>query len=309
MKRWLLLICVGAMSVGLLALGCDSDSDTSTGPTEQGDPNAENLEYVTDQTIGSLGDFGPQFDISFGLVALAGFDIFGSEGRGDFAPKSASEDTVTSIVVLSWEFTESFWFVFDFTAELQEINWDEGTPETTFVDIDGTDSVQFLLDGTPLDSADLSPDLNGVKVYVHVDADAVEGDDTAHVDMHERISFQVGYNENDSLGIVNATIRDTLAFLEHDEPDTCQVEFTNHTTITDLVMYVEGDQEGDCPLDGSAEVTAGIDLECTGNGGLSSIDVEGSWTIEVEINGDMRTITVRHGNVRWSVTEPNTDCD
>jgi hypothetical protein len=309
LRRTLLFLIVGLSAVGLLLLlGCSDDDENGTGPTQQGDPNDPNFQFIVEQTLEETGDFGPEFEISFGLLEQIGIDVFGARKIRPLDALGTDVDTITSIVISSFEFTDTYWFVFTFTAQMLEIDYDGMEQDTTIIDVMGTDSVQFLFDGIPVDSADLSPDVNGLKVNVHVDVEATEDDDTMLADMHHRIDLVVGYNNNDSLGLINATQRDTVAFRDHDGADTCDVVLTEHTTITDLVMFIEGDHEGDCPPAGRVEVTAGIDLECTGEGGLNAIDLEGAWTVIGEINGNTRTITVIHGNVRWSVTEPNTDC-
>lgn len=315
MKKHILILVTALFSITLLFVACSDDENNNSAGTQfvEGDLNDPSYQYVTDEVGGEIyGDFGVEVDLIFKMLADAsGYDLTDSK-----APKYAmglganSDDSITTLIVSSWQFTATDWFIFHFEAQIREIEFNDGAWDTSLVNIyNGIDSLQLKLGGVVVDSADIDLGVDGFDNRVHALIDISAPGFIANSSVNHRLQLAGGYNGNDSLGVVNAAINDTVTTQSTENGTYCEVAISQSTTVTDLVVRIEGDQEGDCPLDGSASTTAGFNAFCTGQGGISGLNLNGSWTVSADIDNGMRTITVTTGNTRWQVTEPNINCD
>jgi hypothetical protein len=312
MRRLYLILIPVLLCCTIAFVACSDDDDGVGSQIVEGDTSDASYQFVTDQVGNDIyGDFGIEVDLIFEMLAnSAGYDLTASKGaRIGQSLSSSSEDSITSIVVASWQFTETNWFIFEFSAEIREIEFDLGSEDTTLISVAGIDSLQLLLGGVSVDSANIGSDVDGFHNRLHATVMANGTDEDLSAAMNHAISLAGGYQGNDSLGAVNAAFDDTLDLSFTEDQNSCEVTITENSVITDLIVQIEGDEQGDCPLGGSASTTASLSILCTSQEGPALLDVEGSWTISAAINGNMRTITVMNGNTRWVVTEPNINCD
>lgn len=312
MKRVSMAAIALALGLILFLVACSSDNNDPGGTgsqTVQGDTNDPSYQFVRDQVgTGISGDFGVETDLIFQMLAESGYDLGVSKASGiTHALSAGADDSVRSLAVSSWQFTGTHWFIFQFEALVQEIEFNDGAYDTTLIHVyGGTDSLQLLLDGTSVDSADIDQGINGFDNRSHASIDATGPNLLISSSINHRIQFTEGYQQNYSLGVVNAQLDDTLTMSITGDTNFCEIGINQNTTITDLVIYLDG---GDCPLSGSAASTAGFNAFCTGVGGVSGLNLNGGWTISAEVDGSMRHIVVVRGNTRWDVTEPNINCD
>jgi len=153
MKRLLFLT---ALLVGLIALvsSCSDDEETPTGGTGlvQGDTNDPTFQLIESPLERLMYDW---FDESMGLAGALMFSISGQiTGFHRLSPIASlstnQELEFTITAILSYEYTATGWFVFEFEAI--------GTRpmDTDTVDIAGIDSIQYLRNDVPLDTLDFT---------------------------------------------------------------------------------------------------------------------------------------------------------
>ncbi len=313
MKRVTLPAIALALSFVLMLAACSSDNADTGGvgsQTVKGDPNDSSYQFVRDQVGTEInGDFGVEADLIFSMLSnAAGYDLTVSkfDGIGQ-ALGATSDDSITTLIVSSWQFTSTKWFIFNFEAQVREIEYKDGIWDTNLVYIhDGIDSLQLRLDGTPVDSADIELGINELDNRAHANSVLTGPNSLINSSINHRLQIVQGYQQDDSLGVVNAQIDDTLTRSTTENNNYCEIAINQNSTVTDLVIRFDG---GDCPLAGSAATTASFNAFCTGNGGVSGLSLNGTWTITAEIDGNMRNIVVVNGNTRWEVSEPNINCN
>ena len=69
------------------------------------------------------------------------------------------------------------------------------------------------------------------------------------------------------------------------------------------------DEEGGCPESGTIDVSAAMQLSCTGSGAgwLNELDVNGNWIVNLTfIGNDMVTVRYSNATTVWTLTSP---CD
>ena len=313
MKRVSILLLAVIVGCALIFAACSSDDNsTNSGgnQTVQGDPNDPSFQYVTDEVGGEInGDFGVETDLIFAMLAnTAGYDLGVSKLDGvSQALGATADDSIVSVIVFSWQFTGTKWFVFNFEAQIREIEDNDGVLDTNLLYIHGgIDSLQLKLDGVAVDSAQITSGVNGLDNRAHAGVDITGPNLLSSLSIHHHIQLVQGYQQNDSLGVANAQVDDTVTITTTENNNYCEIAINQSSTVTDLVFRFDG---GDCPLGGSASTTASFNAFCTGNGGVSGLNLNGTWTVDAEIVGNMRNIVVVNGNTRWEVSEPNIGCN
>jgi hypothetical protein len=290
-----ILISLGMVGISLMS-GC-SDDDNSTGPV-LGDTSSAKFQYI-DSTLGEeiFNDFGQSIDLSLELLGEhLGVSFSGSKNHPIMTLQGDDEHIVINSID-TWEFTDDFWWVFTFDAEI--IN---GVDTTLLM---GIDSVQLLLGNSPVESYAEMPNFNALKARAHVNG---TGSDGGTLGAHHRIDVEVDEVGNDSVITVNGTTRDTLDFNVSSGQGECDVFLSQGLTINNLEILLDSDLDQDCMQNGSMIATASIDLTCTGSGDnpgpLEQLDIEGTWTITAVINDNGTvTITFTDGTTTWRITE------
>jgi hypothetical protein len=282
-------------------VGCDDEDETVM---QSGDPNDPGFQFVQDE-VGSdaFDNFGVDLNLSMALLESTLGGGSQSDTRNSALRKAVSALNGNAEIIISgssnFEFTQDGWYVFDFEALVVE-------DLTDSLEIVGIDSVQILLDDVPVQWADPQPEIDELKAYAHVNW-MNNSDDSAGA--HHRMQVLVEMVNSDSVVTVNAGIDDTLHTDWANDTESCELLIDRHIDLTDFVVLVGPNEADDCPQSGSAVVAAGIDLDCTGSGGLREWGVEGAWSITAVVNGDGTvTVTASIGNTTWTVTEPIEGC-
>jgi hypothetical protein len=96
--------------------------------------------------------------------------------------------------------------------------------------------------------------------------------------------------------VLNGNSTDTLHAIHHPRLDaTCEADnyYTGtmrNVTLDSAAIYGDG-----CPSSGSMSFSANVSLLCTGNAGLDSLNVDGSWSVSVTFNGATQTRSFSNG--------------
>ena len=304
MKRLITLISLsGLLSLGLF-FGCSDDESNPTGGNlNPGDTTTETFQFIDSTFDGEyLGGYEESFQLTLAAMEqIPGLSLGSRAATASGLGAMSPNDTVEVTQIASWEFTDDNWLVINYSATAREI---DGT-DTSEVTIDAVDSVQFLLNGQPLDSTAVwLGTFNGLATRQHGDVSGSEGDNSFTGAAHRALELEV-VPTNDSLISVGASLDDTLTFDVADDSGSCALELTSNQTVTDLVVMIDDDDE--CPRAGTIVAIAGIDLSCQSNDGLAQLDIEGSWTISATVNADQSiTLSYSDGTTTWTVTR---NCD
>jgi hypothetical protein len=315
MKRLMLLTVFAAAVLSLgLAAGC-SDKDNPTDSQQvMGDTSTAGFQAAQ----GLIGDEADLFaidddlNLSFELfnAATGSYPLSSASPRGaEIAALAATDDSIYNIVVSSWDITDDNWFVCSFSASQTKIDCEGELCDTTTFNLSGTDSLQFLLAGVPLDTSDWDLDLDELKARTHGEAGGANhwGDFTAAT--HRSLQLLRGALANDSLVEVNANESDTLTIYFVGDSGSCDITLTENSSIDGLVVLGDEVPEGECPRAGAASKTATIDLECTGNDEVAMLNIEGAWTLTADVQTD-GSVDVRYvnGNTLWQITVAAGNC-
>ncbi|MDX9856564.1 MAG: hypothetical protein RBT76_02115 [candidate division Zixibacteria bacterium] len=303
MKRLSLAATIVLASMLAAVIGCSDDDENPTGSHLQvGDTTTATFRFIDSTLAGE--DVLEDFELSVNLfealtAALPGGSARVNHPRAMLTAGLDAEDSVDVSSIIDWSWTAGNWLVIEFEATVVSVDGSD----TSEVMVAGIDSIQFLLDGVVLDSAGAwEGDFDGLRTNVHAAADGFDGENSVTGAVHRRLEILGGHNNNDSLGIVNATARDTVTFDLSDDSGSCLIELVNHPTIDDIVLNLVSEE---CPESGSVARTVSIDLSCQSNDGLNQLDIEGTWTVTATVNGDGTiTVTYSDGTTAWTVTRP-----
>jgi len=169
MKRLGLLtvLLAGLMSFSLM-IGCSGSDSGTGGDLEPGDTSDAAFQ-LAQELVGDEGeilDFADDVDLSFELFEEA-TGIFGpaaAAGHGSrIANVSSAVDSVTNIVITDWQFTADNWFVCTFSATQYQTECDDFGCDQVSVALAGTDSLQLLMLGDPLDTSQMVNGFNEVR--------------------------------------------------------------------------------------------------------------------------------------------------
>ncbi|KAA3636800.1 MAG: hypothetical protein DWP97_02015 [Calditrichaeota bacterium] len=294
MKRYLLLTVFGLLSLGLTIIGCDSSDSSNESNPLIGDTSSENFQFVQDEVgEGAFNTIGYSLDLSFDFIdQIPGAPT--SPKQKNLVSYSAS-DSVQSNHQYTYD-TLNGWHIFQFEATIYE--------DTDVISIAGTDSIQVTIDGDPMRYPDST--MNGIKIRNWFEFD-VNSDDDAHGEGHHSYDIDATQYEVDGTGSIDGMTEEYLSVYTADSNATCTLLVENNVTINDVILMVDSPDDG-CPQSGSVVVSSGLSLNCTGNGegGLSSLSIDGTWTMTAQFNGTSETYTFSDGTTTWTITEP---CD
>lgn len=288
MRKLILLSILLVLGTGIaLISGCNSSGTQQV----MGDPNDPNFLFV-EAIVGdqALGNVERILDISFLFVD----SIPGSS----FSPKNG-----TARQALAGDFFEVDSFNYSYTNGWHEFAFWMKVLDSAGVDtvvVTGIDSLRALDNGTPLQVPDSTVDELNVRCHYTFDLNSgvFSGSADYGLDM-------TGISTDPLNPVtINASGTETLVGTAADSEVTCDFDLSNTLAANDVVAQLDG--SSDCPTSGSINLTANIDISCTGQIG-SSIDtvaIQGEWNIGAIFNNGTVTLSYTDGTSIWEATEP-----
>jgi len=307
------LFFLAALLIGLLALvsGCSDDEETPTGGTGlvQGDTNDPTFQLVDSALEGVMyGWFDESMSLASALMVSIPGQVTGFHRSSLMTGLSTRQELYYTITaILSYEYTESGWFVFDFEAILAH----PMDPDTTVVA--GIDSIQWLRGGVPLDTLDIYADPDALKTRAHIGWSRgyeAEGFSNQQFDLETEVvsdgPVPVG---GDTMLVINATNSDTLVEFWSDDSSSYTLHISSSTVAQDVRISPLGVEGEGCPESGSVSVYAAVHLGCAGacTGWVEEVDTDGHWSVTTTFTGN-NSLTVRYsdGTTVWTWSGP---CD
>ncbi len=296
MKRLMLVLLCTLLGLSvILILGCDKDDDvTGNDDTTLNPQDSVMIEDVLQQDLFET----PLRSLEVSWLLLN--SILGAQMPKMSNPVAAlgQDDEVLVIIAAEYLGYSDGWHVFDFHARVT----DQSILDT--VDIVGTDSVQIIVDGDPVQYPVPGTVIEGLKERAHADW-WTNSDDTGAI--HHRLEIDLDTSlAGDTLITINGTVDDYFNVHEGDDFGVCDIELSLDQAITNIVFNVN--QESDCPESGQIVQIATIDIHCVGQGANAgyTLDISGVWTVTATVNEgeDTVTITFSNGVVSWTVVEP-----
>lgn len=306
MKRLGLLFVMAALLGGLsLVIGCSGGGSTDSNLVE-GDTTDVAFQIAQDLVgdEGEIMEFASDIDLSMELLYEAtGYPQVSSPGLpgSRIANAAASADSISNIVIGSWEFTADNWFVCTFSATQYEYDCGEFGCDSSIATLEGIDSVQLVMMGDPLDTSQYSGGFNEIRARAHVSAGGQDAFGDVSADIHRWVNIAEDLT-SDSLVQVNAGSFDTLSISFQGDSASCDIVVTENGSIQDLVVLA-WDDSGECPRSGSASTTATITLACLGTGSdnLEQLDIEGAWTVNASVQQDGSVnVSYTDGTTQWT---------
>ncbi|MFQ5498069.1 MAG: hypothetical protein ACE5FH_00210 [Candidatus Zixiibacteriota bacterium] len=195
------------------------------------------------------------------------------------------------------------WHIFDFKARLT----DPTAGDT--VNLTGTDSVQLIVLGVPVNYLPAEDSLEAVKTRLHADFRFNSGADSAQIIGRHRIDFTRLIVDIDTLVQVDGTGDEEVTAHMTDSADGlvgCEFTVDEHVTLVELVFPADSNA---CPNSGSLTGTASFDFSCSREGGIGtdSLSIHGTWNVKAVANGNGSiTVTYDDGTTFWQ--ETTDDC-
>lgn len=305
MKRLGLLFIFSALAIGFGAMvGCSGSGSTDSNLV-QGDTTDAAFQIAQD-LVGDEGDiieFTNDVELSLELFFQATSNQSATPGQAGrrIANAASSADSISNIVISDWQFTQENWFVCSFSATQYEYDCGEFGCDSSVANIEGIDSLQFLILGDPLDTAQLSNGFDEVRVRTHVSLGGSDEMGDVSADLHRWVNMAED-TDNDSLVNVNAGSHDTLALAFEGDSASCDIIITENGAIDNIVVLAY-DGSGECPRSGSASKTATISLACLGTSELEQLDIEGAWTVNADVKTDGSVqVSYTDGTTQWVTT-------
>ncbi len=298
MKRLMLVLLCTLLGLSvILMLGCDKDDDVTGNDDTTLTP--EDSSMIVDVLQHDMFET-PLQSLEVSWVLLDYLPEAKMPKMSNPAAALGTDDEVLVIIEAGYQGYSEGWHIFNFHARVT----DQLTLDT--VDIMGTDSVQIIEDGDPVQYPTPEIQIEGLKERAHADW-WTNSDDTGAV--HHRLEIDLDTSlVGDTLVTVNGTVDDYLRVHEEDDFGICDIELGLDQVITDIVFNVN--QESDCPESGQIVQTVTINIHCVGDGQHAgdTLDVHGVWTVTATVNEgeDTVTITFSNGIISWTVVEP---CD
>ncbi len=298
-RAFILTTALSCLVALVLVIGCSDDKSTTP---ELGDPNDPNFQFVY-SLVGDdmFSEIGTSMEMSLDLLESEGFlNLTSGKGSPILGLQDGPGDVIISAVD-TFYFTDDYWFVFVFSADLSE--------GQEYFEVSGIDSVQLLNQGEPLHFSVVEGGFDGLKANAHVNVSSSYGIEGGS---HHRLEAEVvSVFEADSLIRIDGSAFDTLNTVWSDTAGSCDIELIKNSSIDDLNVLVSSTPGiEDCPQSGSISVSASIDISCTGDGSneLQERDVNGVWTVDAVVNSNQTvTVTVTGDNNTWRIVEP-LDC-
>lgn len=288
MKKLTLLSIMLVLGIGIsLIVGCNSSS-----PEEVlGNPNDPSFQFV-DEFVASqaLENVGKIIDISFLFFdSIPGV----STASKFYGQRQAMSDESMSVDSFTYAYANG-WHSFSFWLKVVD------TVDNDTVQINGTDSLRALDNGTPMQVPDSSVD--ELNIRCHYTFDLTSGTFTGSADYSLDME---GITSNLILPVtINASGTEILNGLEADSQVSCDFSLSNALDAIDVVTDLDGSS---CPTSGSLDLTATVDISCSGIGASNdTLDIEGEWNIGAMYDNGMVTVSYTDGTTVWQVTGP---CD
>ena len=294
MKRLFLLPVAMILVIGLIFIwGCsDDDNDNGAGPTNQINP--EDSTFVTEYFDEDVFLTGMN-SVSLSWVLLDSIPSGAKAADGGVGKVLQGDDDIVITAIISYEYSEG-WHIFEFEAEIIE----EDYPGTDTIDVTGTDSVQVLEAGVPVQFPDEQTVVSGLKERAH--ANWEHRGEPAVGAVHHLIDVGLTEVVLDTIITFDGAVHDTIEGVDHDNGMIWSYYISYDQTI-DSIQISTTDEE--CPLDGFISMNAGINAT-----GVSddvppdTITIAGNWVITVTVitPGTIR-LTYSDGTVSWAHTE------
>ncbi len=302
-KLWKQFVALGALSALAVVLVVSCSDDNPTNSTKAtGSSSDSSFQLVSNQLSPSNADPVGLNWIDSLITFLPGFTPVSPGGN---VPRSLARGSVPGdapiIVVTSFTIdTASGWITFNASVV-------EGTDSFAVID-----SLRFrdLTNSPVIPTGPLDIDsLSGMDVRVHGNATVTDPNDfTGTGTVHGSLTADViGRDLEGTLDTVrfSGSEIDSLVGVVNDSLNgSCDITVTQSITLTNIVGLVD-DSTSECPLSGSAQVSATVDVDCTASQGtLVFMD---TWTVTATFNGGVSaTVVFENATTRWEVTEP---CD
>lgn len=286
-----------------------NDGTTSWSKTQEcggtpgdGDPGGEQS-FVSDFFAGGdlLENIFKSLDVSFAL--LEDTVMYGTSRlpNAGFAAGGGGD----TIIVGNYTYIYSGgWHIFDFNATVISQWGSDSAQYVDTTDLYGWDSVQTLVNGQSVQYPTMD-NLSEMIVHAHVNWSERSMPDSGVIQQTVTMVINSS-NPPDTIITFNATANDTIWESEDWMNGECEVYAAISQTVTDLSMNVS-DTLDNCPLSGAISVTATLDVFCTSTGqqGIDSLSISGTWSIDATVNSD-NTITVTYddGTTNWTATGP-----
>lgn len=316
MKRLGMLTVVLAALAGFsLMAGCSGRSSSTGSNLMVGDTTAVAFQ-VAQQLVGDEGELLTFDDVELSLdlfeTATGYSQTSAPSGPGARIARAASTaDSISNIVISNWEFTQDNWFVCSFSATQYQYECSDDICDTVVTTLEGTDSLQLLRQGDPLDTSQIVDGFNEVRARAHVGLGGASAIGDFSANAHRWVDLE-SHPTNDSLVIVNAGSHDTLAISFQGDSASCDIIVTENGSIMDLMVLSYEGVEGECPRAGSASKTATISLACLGTGSenLEQLNIDGAWAVDATVQND-GSVRVRYsdGTTQWTTYLESGGCN
>ncbi len=298
---WKQFVALGALSAlaAVLVVSCSDDNPTNSTKIT-GNSSDSSFQLVSNQLSPSNTDPVGLNWIDSMITFLPGYTPVSPGGNVPRSLARTSVPGVEPIVIVNslTVDTASGWITFDATIV-------EGTDSFTVVD-----SLRFrdLSNNPVIPTGPLDIDsLNGLDIRVHGRATVTDPNDfTGTAAVHGSLTVDV--IGRDAVGTLD-TIRisgsqaDSLVGVVNDSLNgQCDITVTQTVTLTNIVGLVD-DTTSECPISGSARITATVDADCSA--GQGTLVFNDTWTVTATFNGGTSaTIVFENATTRWEVTEP-----
>ncbi len=284
--NWLLL----PLMVLLLGLAC-SDNDSGT-PADEG--NFDDPAFlIVDDVLGTSAHnmnlmmaafMSDMVDSVAANIATKAIPFVGPKAALDVNPVEMS-------YVL-----ENNWYIF--TDSIKATATESDDPDSVIYF--GTDSLQFLISGTP----SAPPDLESVNAVT------LHNSGTFYVYFDDGSQFSVDYSSDftftaESFGADTATINGAASYdgtgtFDPEEGTSCTLDMTMTITYTNLDLDWVDEP---IPFDGNSSANATFSLNCESSGDYTEPNIDGVWTATWALNNGSVTATYHHGSDTWVYTD------
>ncbi len=263
--------------------GCDS-SGSSNNDLVPGDTTDAEYQFVS----GILGDgLSETMNASISLT----FDFWDSIPGATMAGKGSHQRlaTQTDDVVVS-EYSYSYgggWHVFSFTGYVADF--------ADTIDINGVDSVQFLVLGTPMQVPDSTVD----ELRIRLSFDMADRAGEISVAVNQSLDIDGITPSMLTPVTVSGSLTESLLATFADTASSCSLDMSTTVNVNNVQAVLSGDN---CPTSGTLSAVAALEMSCTGSDDLA-LDVDGTWNLTAEFDGNLQHLTYSDGTTYWEVTE------
>jgi hypothetical protein len=274
---------------GLLVLsgGC---GDKSTESNNLSQAEMDLVDGLMSESVQSLS-----FDaLKIGLDLTDSVAAMGGVGKPLFTlHKTSSELVHFSDLAYSYD---NFWHIFELIGK---ITFTDGGGTDSLV-ISGIDSIRFQNSGTPVQYPDeLLTDEVNFRQHFSFDAYGALGSSLEIVD-HSSLDI-TGESFELDIFTLNGHSNDTLNMIFEsvgENPVSCNISLAAEQDLENVVI----EEDLDCPVGGTAEMTAVLDMECSDP--ENSFALAGTWTATWTFTSDgMVHVVISSGSNHWEDTQ------